>query len=77
MYTPSIINISEWRRRSCPTFFSQFISEDHIQDTKFVYQTQTMIICCLKETVPKIENIVYFSDGYEAQYKSYKNLMHP
>lgn len=57
-------------------FSLSFISEDHIQDTKFVYQTQTMINCCLKETLPEIENIVYFSDGYEPQYKSYKNLMH-
>ena len=54
--------------------FSCFISDDNAHDTSFVYQIQTVMVDYLKEILPHISKIVYFSDGCRAQYKNYKNV---
>ena len=52
-----------------------FISDGNTNDTSFVCQIQTMMVDYLKETLPHISKIVYFSDGCGARYKNYKNFI--
>ena len=40
-----------------------------------MYQIQTTIVDYLKETLPNITEIVYFSDGCGAHYKNNKNFI--
>ena len=43
--------------------------------TSFMYEIQTMMVDYLKETLPHISKIVYFSNGCGEQYKNYKNFI--
>ena len=43
--------------------FLCFISDDNNQDTTFVYKTQTILVDDLKESLPFVDKIFYFSDG--------------
>ncbi|XP_066934504.1 uncharacterized protein [Clytia hemisphaerica] len=52
-----------------------FISNDNTHDTNFVYKVQTLVVEYLKENLPRISKLYYFSDGCAGQYKNYKNFM--
>lgn len=44
-------------------------------DVAFVYETQKLIIQYIKEDIPGIKNVCYFSDGCAGQYKNCKNFL--
>ena len=50
-----------------------FISDDH--DTSFVHQLQKLVCNFIKETLPQIKRLEYWSDGCAGQYKNFKNMM--
>ena len=50
-----------------------FISDDLNHDTSFVYRLQELLCNFLRETMPNIKTIKYWSDGCAGQYKNYKN----
>ncbi len=52
-----------------------FVSDDNDHNTCFVYKVQSMLTCYLKENIPTIKRIKYFTDGCAAQYKNYKNFL--
>ena len=52
-----------------------FISDYLEHDTEFVFVIQRELLKILKETVPTITEVEYFSDGCAAQYKNYKNML--
>ena len=52
-----------------------FISDDLLHDTSFVHEVQRQLCDNIKECLPHIRFIHYFSDGCTAQYKNYKNFM--
>ena len=52
-----------------------FISDDNHHDTNFVYKIQTILVDCLKENLPIVDKIFYFSDGCAEQYKNRKNFI--
>ena len=55
------------------------ISDDLKHDTCFVHELQRIFMLYIKENLPQIKSVVYFSDGWAGQYKSYKiflNLCH-
>ena len=51
-----------------------FISDDNNHDTNFVYKIQTILVDYLKENLPIVDKIFYFSDGRAEQYKYRKKL---
>ena len=51
-----------------------FISDDNNHDTNFVYKIQTILVDYLKENLPTVDKIFYFSDGCAEQYKYRKKL---
>ncbi|XP_047133454.1 uncharacterized protein LOC124811601 [Hydra vulgaris] len=50
------------------------ISDDNTHDVPMVYEVQKSIINNLKQKIPSIVNVVYFSDGCSSQYKNCKNI---
>ena len=47
--------------------------------TCFVHELQRMVMLFIKENLPRVKNIEYFSEGCAGQYKSFKaflNLCH-
>ena len=52
-----------------------FISKDLTHDTSFVYDVQCRIMEYIKQNLPLIRKIIYFSDGCAGQYKNYKNFL--
>ena len=52
-----------------------FISDNNHHDTNFVYKIQTILVDCLKENLPIVDKIFYFSDGCAEQYKNRKNFI--
>ena len=52
-----------------------FISDDLNHDTSFVYRLQELLCNFLRETMPNIKTIKYWSDGCAGQYKNYKNMI--
>ena len=52
-----------------------FISDYNNHDTNFVYKIQTILVDHLKENLPIIDKIFYFSDGCAEQYKNRKNFI--
>ena len=52
-----------------------FISKDLTHDTPFVYDVQCRIMEYIKQNLPLIRKIIYFSDGCAGQYKNYKNFL--
>ena len=56
-----------------------FISDHMNHDSICVYALQRIAIDYVKELLPHINIVIYFSDGCAAQYKNYKdfsNLYH-
>ena len=56
-----------------------FISDDN-HNTNFVHKIERILVDYLKENLPIVDNIFYFSDGCTEQYKNCKNfinLFHP
>ena len=52
-----------------------FLSDDLEHDTSFVHELQRITAFYIKETMPAITNIQYFSDGCAGQYKNLKNFL--
>ena len=52
-----------------------FISDDMEHDTCFVYQVQKLTSSHMKEKMPHITKVYYFSDGCGGQYKNFKNFV--
>ena len=52
-----------------------FISDDNNHDTNFVYKIQTILVDYLKEDLPIVEKIFYFSDDCAEQHKNCKNFI--
>ena len=52
-----------------------FISDDNNHDTNFVYKIQTILVDYLKENLPIVDNIFYFSDSCAEQYKNCQNFI--
>ena len=52
-----------------------FISDDNSHGTNFVYKIQTILVDYLKENLPIVNKIFYFSDSCAEQYKNCKNLI--
>ena len=46
-----------------------FISDDNNHDINFVYKTQTILVDYLKENLPVVDKIFYFSDCCAEQYR--------
>ena len=51
------------------------IFDDNNHDTTFVYKIQTILVDYLKENLPIVDKIFYFSDGCAEQYKNCKNFI--
>lgn len=51
------------------------ISDDLNHDVAFVYETQKVIVEHIKECFPKVQYLLYFSDGCVGQYKNCKNFL--
>ena len=52
-----------------------FISDDNNHDTNFVYKIQTILVDYLKENLPIMDKIYYFSDSCAEQYLNHKNFI--
>ena len=52
-----------------------FIADDKNHNTNFVYKIQTILVDYLKENLPIVDKIFYFSDGCVEQYKNHKNFI--
>ena len=52
-----------------------FISDDNNHDTNFVYKIQTILVDYLKENLPIVHKIFYFSEGSAEQYRNRKNFI--
>ena len=50
-----------------------FISDNNSHNTNFVYKIQTILGDYLKENLPIMDKIFYFSDSCGEQYKNSKN----
>ena len=51
------------------------IISDHVKhDTATIYVFQKFLIADMKENVPSVRKVIYFSDGSGSQYKNKKNL---
>ena len=51
-----------------------YLSEDVDHDTGFIYKTQEDITRYIKENLPDVSSVKYFSDGCAAQFKNFKIL---
>ena len=51
------------------------ISDDLDHDTNFVNKLQELVCTYMKNEMPQITNIEYWSDGCAGQYKCFKNMM--
>lgn len=51
------------------------ISDDRTHDTNFVHELQKLVCNYIKENLPQIKRLEYWSDGCAGQYKNFKNLM--
>ena len=51
-----------------------FLSDDLEHDTNFAYEIQCEICRFIKEEMPLVVQVDYFSDGCANQYKNYKNM---
>ena len=51
------------------------LSDDLAHETSFVNELQRLVCSFIKEKLPQIKHVEYWSDGCAGQYKSYKNLM--
>ena len=52
-----------------------FISDDKNHNTNFVYKIQTILVDYLKENLPIVDMIFYFSDSCAEQDKNHKNFI--
>ena len=55
------------------------LSDDLEHDTSFVHELQRRVMHFIKEKLPQVTSVLYFSDGCSGQYKSFKaslNLCH-
>ena len=52
-----------------------FISDDNNHNTNFVYKIQTILVDYLKENLPIVDKIFYFSDSCAEQYENHKNCI--
>ena len=52
-----------------------FISDDNNHDANFVYKIKTILVDYLKENLPIVDKIFYFSDGCAEQCKNHKNFI--
>ena len=52
-----------------------YLSEDVDHDTGFIYKTQEDITRYIKENLPDVSSVKYFSDGCAAQFKNLKNFI--
>ena len=50
------------------------ISDDLAHDTCFVHELQRHVVAYIKENLPQLRSIEYFTDGCGGQYKNYKNF---
>ena len=50
-------------------------SDDLEHDTNFVYELLRLTCNYIKETMPQVRDIEYFSDGCTGQYKNYNNFL--
>ena len=55
--------------------FPCFLSNDVEHDTSFVFKLQRQTCKCIKEALPNVTYLKYFSDGCAGQYKNFKNLL--
>ena len=51
-----------------------FLSDDLEHDTCFVHEIQEKLTCYIRQDLPDVDNVEYFSDGCAGQYKNYKKL---
>ena len=66
-------------RKNSSQHNSLFISDDNNHDTNFVFKIQTILVDYLKENLPIVDKILYFSKSCAEQYKNHKkkiNLCH-
>ena len=52
-----------------------FISDDNTLDTSFAHKIQTLLVEFLKQRLPNVSKIYYYSDGCGGQYKNFKNFL--
>ena len=52
-----------------------FVSDDNTLDASFVHKIQTLLVEFLKQRLPNVSKIYYFSDGCGGQYKNFKNFL--
>ena len=52
-----------------------FISDDNNLGTNFFYKIQTILVDYLKENLPIVDKIFYFSDSCAEQYENHKNFI--
>ena len=50
------------------------MSDDLEHDICFVHEIQEKLTCYIRQDLPDVGNVEYFSDGCAGQYKSYKNF---
>ena len=51
------------------------ISDDLDHETSFVHQLQKLVTDFIKQNLPQIKKIEYWSDGCAGQYKKFKNFI--
>lgn len=51
------------------------VSDDLEHDVPFVYETQRVVVQYIKDKFPKVQELLYYSDGCAAQYKNCKNFI--
>ena len=59
-------------RKNSSQHNSLFISDDNNHDTNFVFKIQTILVDYLKENLPIVDKILYFSKSCAEQYKNHK-----
>ena len=52
-----------------------FLSDDLEHDTYFVNEIQEKLTWYIRQDLPDVVNVEYFSDGCAGQYKNYKNFL--
>ena len=52
-----------------------FLSDDLEHDTCFVHEIQGKVTCYIRQDLPDVDNVEYFSDGCAGQYKNYENFL--
>lgn len=51
------------------------LSDDNTHDTCFVHEVQRLTVAHIKEVLPGVQKVHYFSDGCAQQYKNFKNFL--